>query len=87
MLVSWLTLELVLIWMAMAPIPVVSLLAAVISAELAIVSVPFAEVYAVITVLAVIPLMIVMMMAIVVAIVIAARTDNHFLGSARLGCC
>jgi hypothetical protein len=70
----------------MAPIPVITLLAPAISIELAIVSVPFTEVYAVRTVLAVIPLVVVMMMAIVVAIVIAASGDNHFLRAGCLGC-
>src|ERR1700722_2342383 len=79
--------ELVAIWMAMAPSPVITLLAAVIPVELAIVFVPLAQVYAVGTVFAVIPLMVVTMIAIVVASMIAASSDNHFLGSARLGCC
>jgi hypothetical protein len=81
-----LTIKLVAIWMAMAPIPVVALLPPVISVELAIVSVPLAQVYTVGTVFAVIPLMVVTMMAIVVASMIAASGDNHFLRSARLGC-
>jgi hypothetical protein len=79
--------ELVAIWMAMAPIPVIALLAPVISLELTIVSVPLAQVYAVGTVFAVIPLMVVTMIAIVVASMSAASSDNHFLRSARLGCC
>lgn len=71
----------------MAPIPVVALFAPVISVELAIISVPFAEVYAVRTVFAVVPLMIVAMIAIVVAMMIAFMRDDNFLRSARLGCC
>ena len=68
----------------MAPTPVAILFAAAIPMELAIVSVPFAEVCAIGTVFAVVPLMVVVMMAIVVAIMIDA--DYHFLGSANLGC-
>jgi putative Mn2+ efflux pump MntP len=71
----------------MTPVPVVVLLAPAISMELAIVSVPFAEVYAVSTVFAVIPLMIVTMIAIVVAMMIPFVSDYNFLRSARLGCC
>jgi len=58
---------LVAIWMVMTPLPVVILLAAAIAMELAIVSVPFAKVYAIGMVFAVIPLMIVTMITIVVA--------------------
>jgi hypothetical protein len=86
-LLGSLTKYLVAIWMAMAPIPVMCLLAATIVMELAIVSVPFAEVDPIGTVFAVIPLMVVTMIAIVVARVIAPRGDNHFLRSARPGCC
>ncbi len=65
----------------MAPLPVVILLAAADVVELTIVSVPFAEVYAIGTVFAVIPLMIVTMIAIVIAMVIDASTDYYLLGS------
>ena len=61
------TKKLVAIWMAMAPVPVAVLLATVSVAEFAIPSVPFAKVYAIGMVFAVIPLMIVTMIAIVVA--------------------
>jgi len=82
---AYLTMKLVAIWVAMTPIPVVALLAAAILVELTIASVPFAEVYAVGTVFAVIPLMVVTMIAIVVSRMIDA--DHHFLGGGRLGCC
>ena len=82
-LVGSFTKKLVAIWMAMAPLPVAILLAAVIAMELAIISVPFAKVYAIGTVFAVIPLMIVMMVAIIVARMI--HSDLYFLGRARLG--
>jgi hypothetical protein len=71
----------------MAPTPVTALLTPVISMELTIISVPLAQVYAVGTVFAVIPLMVVTMIAIVVASMLAASSDNHFLRSARLGGC
>jgi len=71
----------------MAPTPVTALLAAVILVELTIVLVPLAQVYAVGTIFAIIPLMVVTMIAIVVASMIAASSDNHFLGSGRLGRC
>ena len=70
----------------MAPSPVTALLALVISVELTIVSVPLAQVYAVGTIFAVIPLMVVAMVAIVVASMIAASSDNHFLGISHQGC-
>jgi hypothetical protein len=75
--------KLVAIWMAMAPIPVIALLAAAVVLELAIVSVPFAKVYAIRTVFTVIPLMVVTM----ITIVIASRTDadHHLRGSGCLG--
>ena len=65
--------------MAMAPIPVVALLAAVVSAEITIFPVVFAQVYAIRTVFAVTPLMIVTMIAIVVARM--ADFDHHLLCS------
>jgi hypothetical protein len=71
----------------MAPIPVVILLATVISVKLTVVPVPFAKVDSIGTVFAIIPLMVVAMVAIIVARVFAARSDNHFLRSARFGCC
>jgi hypothetical protein len=71
----------------MAPIPVITLLATAIAVELAVVPVPFAKVDSIGTVFAVIPLMVVTMVAIIVARVVAARSDNHFLRSARFGCC
>jgi hypothetical protein len=70
----------------MAPTPVTALLTLVVLVELTIVSVPLAKVYAVGTIFAVIPHMVVTMIAIVVASMIAASSDNHFLGSG-LGCC
>ena len=80
------TVELLVIGMVMAPIPVVRLLSAGRQAEFTIVPVPFAQVYTVGTVFAVIPLMIVTMIAIVVASVIAL-SDYYFLGSGSLRYC
>jgi hypothetical protein len=64
---------LVAIWMVMTPPPVVTLLAAAIVVEFAVLSVPFAQVYAIGTVFAVVPLMIVAMITIIVATMI----DSH----------
>lgn len=83
----WFTMVLIVVWMAMAPIPVGSLLPRAIVLELTIVSVLRAEVEPVGMVLAVIPLMVVTMVAIVIAGMIAvAYANGHFLGSARPGC-
>ena len=71
----------------MTPLPVVILLAAVDVVELTIVSVPFAQVRAIGTVFAVIPLMIVTMIAVVIAMVIDASTDYYLLGRSRLWRC
>jgi len=84
--VGYLTLVLVVIWMVVAPIPVVVLLPASRKAELAIVSVPFAKVDAVRTVFPVVPHMVVTMIAIVVARMIALR-NHHFLRSGGLWRC
>ena len=62
--------------MAMAPIPVVALAAMVFAAELTIVAVSFAEINAVGTVFAIIPLMIVTMVAVIVAGMIAAANTH-----------
>ncbi len=70
----------------MAPSPVIALLFAGCQVELAIFSVPLAEIYAVGTVFAFIPCVVVMMIVIVVARVIPARRNHHFLGS-DLVCC
>jgi hypothetical protein len=64
---------LVAIWMVMTPPPVVTLFAPTIVMEFAILSVPFAQVYAIGTVFAVIPLMIVTM----ITIIIATMIDSH----------
>ena len=86
--VGQLTMVLIAIWMAMAPMPVRSLPPMVFLAELMIVSVPFAKVYPVGTVFAVVPLMIVTMVAIVVAgMITVGMTDYDFLGSASHGYC
>jgi hypothetical protein len=82
--VGYSTIVLPVIWMVMAPLPVIVLLLAGCKVELAIISVPFAEIDAVRTVFAIIPLMVVMMIAIVVASMIAASGNYNFLGS---GCC
>jgi|SRR6185437_1248126 hypothetical protein len=82
-----LMIKLVAIWMVMAPLPVVILLAAVHVVELTIVSVPFAEVHAIGTVFAVIPLMVVAMIAVVVAMMIDASTDYYLLSRSRLWRC
>ena len=81
---GWLMINLVAIWMVMTPLPVAILLAAVDAVELTIRSMPFAEVQAIGMVFAVIPLMVVTAITIVIARMI--DPDNHFLGSARLGC-
>jgi hypothetical protein len=75
-----------IVWMVMAPIPVIALLSAGREVELAIVSVPFAKIDAVGTVFAFIPFMVVMMMAIVVAGMIAAGGNYHLLGSDFVRC-
>ncbi len=85
-MVGGLTLVLVVIWMVMAPSPVVVLLSASRKAKLAIVSVMFAQVDSIGTVFPVIPFMIIMVIAIVVAGV-TALSDNHFLGCGCLGGC
>jgi hypothetical protein len=82
--VGYSTIVLPVIWVVMAPIPVIALLLAGREVELAIISVPFAEIDAVGTVFAFIPYMVVMMIVIVVAGVIAASGNYNFLGS---GCC
>jgi len=84
--VGYLTLVLVVIWMVVAPSPVVVLLPPSSKAELAIVSVPFAKVYPVRTVFAVVPNMVVTMIAIVVPRMIALR-NHHFLRSGGLWRC
>src|SRR5208282_1261391 len=75
-----------MIWMAMAPIPIIALLVRGREAELAVVSVPFAQIYAVGTVFVFIPFMVVMMILVVVAGMIAARGNYHFLGSGFVCC-
>ena len=70
----------------MAPIPIIALLSAGREVELAIISVPFAEINAVGTVFTFIPGVIVMMVAIVVAGMVAAGGNYHLLGSG-LVCC
>jgi hypothetical protein len=72
--------------MVMTPIPIIALLLAGREAELAVVSVPFAEIDAVGTVFSFIPYMVVMMVVIVVARMIAARRNYHFLGSGLMRC-
>ncbi len=81
---SYLIVELIVIGMAMAPIPVVLLLLASRQMKLPIVPMVFAQVDSIGTVFAVIPLMIVTMIVIVVASVIAL-SDHNFLGSRGLG--
>jgi len=71
----------------MPPLPILFLLPAVATAELTIVSVPFAKIDTIRMVFAVIPLMVVMMTAIVVAMMIDAASHYHFLGSEGLWCC
>jgi hypothetical protein len=77
---------LVVIWMVVAPSPIVVLLPASVQAELAIVSVPFAKVDAVGTVFTIVPNMVITMTAIVVACMVAL-SDHNFLGRGGLGCC
>jgi hypothetical protein len=77
---------LLVIWVVMAPIPVIALLPAGCKVELAIISVPFAKINAVGTVFAFIPRVVVMMVAIVVASMIATSSNYYFLGSG-LVCC
>jgi hypothetical protein len=72
--------------MVLTPIPVIALLLAGREVELAIISVPFAEINAVGTVFAFIPYMVVMMVAIVVACMIAAGGNYHLLGSGLVRC-
>jgi hypothetical protein len=69
-----------------APIPVIALLFAGRKVELAIISVPFAEINAVGTVFAFIPRVVVMMVAIVVASMVAAGGNYHLLGSGLVRC-
>jgi hypothetical protein len=75
-----------MIWMAMAPIPIIALLVRGRKAELAVVSVPFAKIDAVGTVFVFIPFMVVMMILVVVAGMIAASGNYHFLGSGPVRC-
>src|SRR5277367_1400997 len=84
--IGYTNIVLLVIWMVMAPIPVIALLFAGCEVELAIVSVSLAKVDAIGTVFTFIPYMIVMMIVIVVARMIAASGNYHFLGSG-LGCC
>jgi hypothetical protein len=70
---------LVVIWMTMAPLPIVVLLLATAEPELMILPVPFAEINAIGTVFPLIPLMIVVMIPIVVAVMVDASGDDHFL--------
>jgi len=66
----------------MAPSPIIALLVVSRVPELAIVSVPLAQIDPVVPVFAVIPFMIVTM----IAIVIAWGRDNHFLRCCGFGC-
>jgi hypothetical protein len=68
--------------MAVAPIPIVSLLAAGFVVKATIVAVLFAEIDAEGTVFAVVPFVVIVMMAIVVAMMVATFMDDDFLGSA-----
>ena len=84
-MIGYTNIVLLVIWMVMAPIPVVALLSAGREVELAIISVPFSKINAVGTVFAFIPRVVVMMVAIVVAGMIATSGNYDFLGSG-LGC-
>jgi hypothetical protein len=75
--------ELVAIWMMMAPIPVVTLLVVAISVELTVVSVMFAKIDSIRAVFTVTPLMVVTMIVIVIARMIDPH--DHFLCGVCLG--
>jgi hypothetical protein len=65
------------IWMSMSPSPVGSLLSRVYHVELTILGVPFAEVYAVGTVFAVIPHVVVTTVAIVITVMFFSKTNHR----------
>jgi hypothetical protein len=75
--------ELVAIWVMMAPIPVVALLVVAISVELTVVPVMFAKIDSIRAVFTVIPLMVVTMIVIVIARMIDPH--DHFLCGVCLG--
>lgn len=77
--------ELIAIWVVMAPIPVVALFAAAISVEITIVPVMFTKIEPIRTVFAVIPFMVVTMIAIVIARMIDPY-DYFLCSGVRFGC-